>query len=92
MNSERYCEKIVPLIAVMIPLNPWLSVMQDNAPAHSSAETNEEMRVRQVLEFQTLSGCRLVADYSFQFPDTIKQLPNPCFSFKYQIFQISDTM
>lgn len=48
INSERYCEKIVPLIAGMISLNPWLSVMQDNAPAHSSAETNEEMRVRQV--------------------------------------------
>ena len=46
ISSESYSQRIVPPIDGMVTMRPWLSVMQDNAPAHSSAETNEEMRVR----------------------------------------------
>lgn len=35
MNSEGYCERIVPLIDGMTRTRPRLSVMQDNAPSHS---------------------------------------------------------
>ena len=43
-----------------------------------------------VLEFQTFGAGRLVADNSFQFPDTIKLSSNNCFGFKYQILLVFD--
>ena len=46
INSQKYCEKIVPLIDGMVSMRPWLSVMQDNAPAHTAAITMEDMSQR----------------------------------------------
>ncbi|CAJ2665171.1 unnamed protein product [Trifolium pratense] len=43
IDSENYCQKIVPLIDGMVSMRPWLSVMQDNAPPHAAARTMEEM-------------------------------------------------
>ncbi|CCU81284.1 transposable element tc3 transposase [Blumeria hordei DH14] len=43
INSQKYCEKIVPLIDGMVSMRPWLSVMQDNASAHAIARTMEDM-------------------------------------------------
>ncbi|VDB94609.1 Bgt-51847 [Blumeria graminis f. sp. tritici] len=41
INSQKYCEKIVPLIDVIVSMRPWLSVMQYNASAHTAANTLE---------------------------------------------------
>ncbi|VDB94937.1 Bgt-51142 [Blumeria graminis f. sp. tritici] len=46
INSQKYCEKIVPLIDGMVSMRPWLSVMQDNAPTHTAAITMEDMSQR----------------------------------------------
>ncbi|SZF02772.1 unnamed protein product [Blumeria hordei] len=46
INSYKHCEKIVPVIDSMVSMRPWLSAMQDNAPAHAAASTMEEMRQR----------------------------------------------
>ncbi|VCU39638.1 Bgt-50923 [Blumeria graminis f. sp. tritici] len=39
INSQKYCEKIVPLVNGMVSMRPWLSVVQDNAPARTAAST-----------------------------------------------------
>lgn len=49
IDSERYCEKIVPLIDGMVSMMPWLSVMLDNAPAHACDRTIEEMQERLII-------------------------------------------
>ncbi|VDB93148.1 Bgt-50517, partial [Blumeria graminis f. sp. tritici] len=36
INSQKYREKIVRLIDGIVSMRPWLSVMQDNAPAHTA--------------------------------------------------------
>ncbi|VDB88702.1 Bgt-50962, partial [Blumeria graminis f. sp. tritici] len=46
INSPKYCEKIVLLIDGMVSMRPWLSVRQDNAPAHTAAITLEDMSQR----------------------------------------------
>lgn len=48
IDSENYCQKIVPLIDGMVSMRPWLSVMQDNAPPHAAARTMEEMGERAI--------------------------------------------
>lgn len=48
IDSEGYCQRIVPLIHEMISLRPGLFVMQDNAPAHTSAKTTEDLRERHI--------------------------------------------
>lgn len=48
IDSQKYCEKIVPLIDGMVSLRPWISVMQDNAPAHASEVTREELKQRNI--------------------------------------------
>ena len=49
VDSEKYCEKIVPLIDGMVSMKLWLSVMQDNAPAHACENTMEEMQERSII-------------------------------------------
>ena len=39
INSERYCEYTLPLVERHITLHPYLTFMQDNAPAHGSKYT-----------------------------------------------------
>ena len=46
IDSEGYCQKTVPLIDGMVSMRPWVTVMQDNAPGHSSSRTREELRER----------------------------------------------
>ncbi|VCU39982.1 Bgt-51059, partial [Blumeria graminis f. sp. tritici] len=46
INSQKYCEKIVPLIDGVVSMRPWLSVMQDNAPTHCAVITMEDMSQR----------------------------------------------
>ena len=46
IDSEGHCQKIVPLIDGMVSMRPWVTVMQDNAPGHSSPRTQEEPRER----------------------------------------------
>ncbi|KAI1006884.1 hypothetical protein K3495_g1335 [Podosphaera aphanis] len=46
--SDTYSQKIVPLIHGMVSMKPKLSVMQDNAPAHASAVTMNELRERSI--------------------------------------------
>ncbi|VDB84364.1 Bgt-51507 [Blumeria graminis f. sp. tritici] len=41
IKPQKYCEKIVPLIDGTASMRPWLSVMQDNAPTHTAANTLE---------------------------------------------------
>ncbi|VCU41062.1 Bgt-51498 [Blumeria graminis f. sp. tritici] len=43
INSQKYCEKVVPLIDSMVSMRTWLSVMQDNAPTAALARTMEDM-------------------------------------------------
>lgn len=52
INSATCCEKIVSLVDGMIWLQPWFSVMQDNAPSHSSKATAAEFRERQTTPVQ----------------------------------------
>ena len=49
ITSDTYSQKIVPLIHGMVPMKPQLSVMQDNAPAHTSAVTMNELRERSII-------------------------------------------
>jgi hypothetical protein len=49
INSERYCEHILPLIERYVTLHPYLSFMQDNAPAHSSKYTKNWLKDHQVV-------------------------------------------
>lgn len=49
IDSEQYCQKIVPLIDGMVRLRPFLSVMQDNAPSHSAARTMQEFHDRRII-------------------------------------------
>jgi transposase len=44
INSERYCKHILPLIERYTTLHPYLSFMQDNAPAHSSKYTKNWLK------------------------------------------------
>ena len=46
INSQNYCEEIVPLIDGLVSMRPWLSVMQDNASSHTAASTIEDMSQR----------------------------------------------
>lgn len=46
INSDTYCERIVPIIDGWLRLNPYLSFMQDNAPGHAAAATLAEMQER----------------------------------------------
>ena len=48
ITSDTYSQRIVPLIHGMVSLKPQLSVMQDNAPAHASAITMNELRERSI--------------------------------------------
>ena len=48
IDSQEYCEKIVPLIDGMVSMRPWLSLMQDNAPARKVASTMEDMNQRPI--------------------------------------------
>ena len=45
IDSEWYCQKIVPLIHGMASMQPWLSVMRDNGPLHSAAKTMGERAI-----------------------------------------------
>lgn len=49
IDSEKYCDKIVPFIDEMASMKPWLSVMQDNASAHTYNNTMEVMRERSMI-------------------------------------------
>ncbi|VDB85744.1 Bgt-50335 [Blumeria graminis f. sp. tritici] len=46
INSQKYCERIVPLIDGMVSMRPWFSLMQDNATAHTAAISMEDMSQR----------------------------------------------
>lgn len=46
INSESYCERILPLIHGWIRLNPGLLFMQDSAPGHTAQSTIQELRER----------------------------------------------
>ena len=48
VDSEGYCQRIVPLIHGMVSLRPGLSVMQDNASAHTSDKTMEDLPERHI--------------------------------------------
>ena len=48
ITSDTYSQRIVPLIHGMVSMKPQLSVMQDNAPAHASAATMNELRERSI--------------------------------------------
>ena len=48
IDSEGYCQRIVPLIHGMVSLKPGRSVLQDNAPSHTSAKTMEDLRERHI--------------------------------------------
>ena len=48
IDSEGYCQRIVPLIHGMVSLRPGLSIMQENAPVHKSAKTMEDLRERHI--------------------------------------------
>ena len=49
LTSDTYSQRIVPLIHGMVSMKPQLSVMQDNAPAHTSAVTMNEWRERSII-------------------------------------------
>ncbi|EED23145.1 transposable element tc3 transposase, putative [Talaromyces stipitatus ATCC 10500] len=49
INSERYCQRVIPIIDGYIRLlrdDIWLQFMQDGAPGHASKETLEELHSR----------------------------------------------
>ncbi|KAI0999479.1 hypothetical protein K3495_g8717 [Podosphaera aphanis] len=46
INSEKYCEKIIPLLDEMVATNPWLSVVQDNITSNSITDTNDDLHQR----------------------------------------------
>ena len=48
INTERYCERIVPLVHGWIRMYPGLVFMQDNASSHASKETACELLLREV--------------------------------------------
>ncbi|KAI1007552.1 hypothetical protein K3495_g672 [Podosphaera aphanis] len=48
ITSDTYSQRIVPLIHGMVSMKSQLSVMQDNAPAHASAATMNELRERSI--------------------------------------------
>ncbi|KAI1005319.1 hypothetical protein K3495_g2899 [Podosphaera aphanis] len=48
ITSDNYSQRIVPLIHGMVSMKAQLSVMQDNAPAHASAVTTNELREKSI--------------------------------------------
>jgi len=46
INSQSYCERIVPLVHGWLRMNPALVFMQDGAPGHSAAATLEDLLER----------------------------------------------
>jgi transposase len=46
INKESYSERIVPLVDGWLQLNPLLRFMQDGAPGHSAAYTQEQLLER----------------------------------------------
>jgi transposase len=46
INKESYCERIVPLVDGWLRLNPTLKFMQDGAPGHSAAYTQQQLEER----------------------------------------------
>ncbi|KAI1001612.1 hypothetical protein K3495_g6587 [Podosphaera aphanis] len=48
ITSDTYSLRIVPLIHGMVSMKPQLSVMQNNAPAHASAVTMNELKERSI--------------------------------------------
>ncbi len=49
INSDTYCERIVPLIDGWLRLYPQLKLMQDNAPGHAAAGTITELLERRII-------------------------------------------
>jgi transposase len=48
INTERYCERVVPLVHGWVRMYPGLVFMQDNASSHSSRATSRELLSREV--------------------------------------------
>ena len=48
INKESYCERIVPLVDGWLRMNPYLKFMQDGAPGHSAAYTQEQLLERNI--------------------------------------------
>lgn len=46
INKESYCERVVPLVDGWIRLNSGLKFMQDGAPGHAAAYTQDELHER----------------------------------------------
>jgi hypothetical protein len=49
INSQSYCERIVPIIQGWIRLSPELQLMQDGAPGHSAIDTAAELQERGII-------------------------------------------
>ena len=48
MNSQSYCERIVPLIEGELSERPWMSLMQDNAPPHTASQTMQILKEKNI--------------------------------------------
>lgn len=48
LNSESYCERIVPLIEQEVSERSWLILMQDNAPPHSASQTTQKLKEKNI--------------------------------------------
>ncbi|VCU40623.1 Bgt-51659 [Blumeria graminis f. sp. tritici] len=41
INSQKYRDKVVPRVDSTVSMKLWLSVMQDNGPAHAASMVKE---------------------------------------------------
>ena len=49
INSETYCQRIVPLVQGWLRMRPHLKFMQDNAPGHAAKATITDLLERGII-------------------------------------------